>query len=283
VTAKYLVVGSPVAHSLSPAMMNAAFRAAGIDAVYEAREIPPERWPAAMEALWRDGIAGANVTVPHKEGALAAAREASDTAREIGAANTLIRTDDGWRADNTDGPGFITWLVELGLTDAARKETLVLGAGGSAREVAWALQRMGAERIRIANRSVERAEELVRTLGEGEATAESIDGARAPEGGLVVNCTSLGLRDGDPLPIGAQALAGAKAVLDLVYPDTALVLAARRAGIRAEHGLGMLVHQGCLAFERWTSRLPGPRVLAGAAAEETRRRKGEPPGGRRSS
>ena len=282
-TAKYLVIGHPVAHSLSPAMMSAAFRAAGIEAVYQARDIPPERWPAAMDDLWREGIAGANVTVPHKEGALAGAREATEAAREIGAANTLIRTQDGWRADNTDGPGFITWLVELDLADAARKETLVLGAGGSARAVAWALRRIGAERIRVANRTVERAEELVRGLGGGEATAEAIEQAKAPLGGLVVNCTSLGLREGDPLPVGAQALTGAAAVLDLVYPDTALVLAARRAGIRAEHGLGMLVHQGCLAFSRWTSVAADPRTLVTATAEESRRRAGEAPGGRRRS
>jgi len=281
--AKYLVVGSPVAHSLSPAMMNAAFRAAGIRADYEAREIPPERWPAAMDDLWREGIAGANVTVPHKEGAPAGAHEASDAAREIGAANTLIRTDRGWRADNTDGPGFAAWVEELGLADAARRETLVLGAGGSARAVVWALRRMGVERIRIANRNVGRAEALARELGGGVAAAEGIAGAKAPGGGLVVNCTSLGLRGGDPLPIGGQALAGAEAVLDLVYPDTDLVLTARSAGLRAEHGLGMLVHQGCLAFRRWTNVAADPGTLITAATEESRRRAGEAPGGRRRS
>jgi shikimate dehydrogenase len=264
-------------------MMNAAFRAAGIHAVYEAREIPPERWPAAMDDLRREGIAGVNVTVPHKEGALAGAREATETARAIGAANVLIRADGGWRADNTDGPGFLAWVEELGLAGVARRETLVLGAGGSARAVVWALRRLGVDRIRIANRSVERAQELARTLGGGGASAEAADGARAAGGGLVVNCTSLGLRAGDPLPIGGQALAGAEAVLDLAYPDTDLVLAARSAGLRAEHGLGMLVHQGCLAFRRWTNVAADPGTLITAATRESRRRAGEAPGGRRRS
>jgi shikimate dehydrogenase len=149
--------------------------------------------------------------------------------------------------------------------------------------VVWALRRMGAERIRIANRNVERAEGLARDLGGGRATAEPIDEARVPEGGLVVNCTSLGLHQGDPLPIGGQAMSGAEAVLDLVYPDTALVLAASRAGIRSEHGLGMLVHQGCFALQRWTGAVSDPAVLLAAAKEESRRRAGEPPGGQRRS
>jgi shikimate dehydrogenase len=271
--ARYLVVGFPVAHSLSPAMMNAAFRAAGIHAVYEAREIPPVHWPTAMEELWREGIAGANVTIPHKEGALAGAREASGTARAIGAANVLIRAGGGWRADNTDGPGFLAWVEELGLGETARRETLVLGAGGSARAVVWALREMGARRIRIANRDAARARELARRGG-GGASAEPMAGAKAPRGGLVVNCTSLGLQAEDPPPLGPGAIAGAGAVLDLVYPETALVRAARTAAIPAEDGLGMLVHQGCLAFERWTGVHPDAGILHRAAREEADRRRG---------
>ncbi|MGH2570461.1 MAG: shikimate dehydrogenase family protein, partial [bacterium] len=111
---RYLVVGSPVAHSLSPVMMNAAFARAGIDACYEAAEVPPDRWPDEMRRLFDEGIGGVNVTVPLKEPALEQAAAASGVAREIGAANVLARGATGWEADNTDGPGFLEWIEAVG-------------------------------------------------------------------------------------------------------------------------------------------------------------------------
>jgi shikimate dehydrogenase len=269
---KYLVVGFPVGHSLSPAMMNAAFRSRGLPAEYAAREILPEDWPGAMPALHAEGIEGINVTVPHKEAALAGARSVSPEARAIGAANTLIRTPNGWLAHNTDGPGLRAWIEELGAAEAAQQEALVIGAGGSARAVVWALGELGCPRVRIANRTAQRAEKLARQFGATTRITVEAPGGPAPAGGICVQCTSLGLRAEDPLPAEPALLREAALVLDLVYPDTPLVRAVREAGGRAENGLGLLVHQGRLSFERWTGQLPDAEEMAAACGEELRRR-----------
>jgi shikimate dehydrogenase len=276
VTLRYLVLGDPVAHSLSPAMMTAAFRAAGLDAEYAARRVTPEELPGAMRELHRDGIAGANVTVPHKRAALSGAVAVTATARSIGAVNTLVRRDDGWEGDNTDGPGFGDWVAQLGLGGLLRREALVLGAGGSARAVTWALLQAGCPRVRVANRTRSRADELARDLrdagGDAERIAGEAPGGAAVPGGLVVNCTPLGLRAGDPPPIGAAALEGAGAYLDLVYPSPPGVLAARQAGVRAEDGAGLLVAQGALSFARWTGRVADVTAMRAAVDRELTRR-----------
>ncbi len=267
----YAVVGSPVGHSLSPAMMRAAFGALGVSATYEARDIPPERWNAAPAELHREGFSGVNVTVPHKEGALAAARDASPAARAIGAANVLVRRDDGWDADNTDGPGFLDWARELGVEDLLAREALVLGAGGSARAVVWALLRAGCPRVRVANRSRVRADALARAAP-GRIRIEP-PGRTAPAGGMVVQCTSLGLRPDDPLPAPVDLLAPAAVLLDLVYPEPPLVRAARAAGLAAHDGLGLLVAQGVLSVQRWLGVRPDAVVMRAAAEAELAKRR----------
>jgi shikimate dehydrogenase len=269
-SAVYLVVGSPVAHSLSPAMMGAAFARAGIEATYRRLEIDPGHWPAAMGELLERGVAGLNVTVPLKEGALVGAAEASDEAREIGAANTLLRREDCWRAENTDGTGFLDRLRETGSEEAVSQGALVLGAGGSARAIVWALQRAGCPRIRIAARRLEAAEQLARHFEPG--VEAELPGGTAPEGGIVVNCTPLGMSPGDPLPIGRARLRGAGAVFDLVYPDTPLVWEAHSEGIPAEHGLGLLVAQGARSFRLWTGIDPDQGAMREAVRDELARR-----------
>ena len=269
---RYLVVGSPVAHSLSPAMMTAAFERHGLDATYDAREIAPESWPRALTDLHAEEIDGMNVTVPHKEGALAGADTASETATAIGAANVLVRTNRGWHAHNTDGPGFLEWVAELGAGDLLTREAWVLGAGGSARAIVWALEEGGCPRVRVTNRTPERAEEIA--LWAGERTVAEAWGGSAPPGGLVVNCTTVGLAAGDPPPIDPEALAGAGRVLDLVYPETELVRAAREVGVPADHGLGLLVAQGALSLERWTGIEADRSAMRAGAERELARRAG---------
>jgi shikimate dehydrogenase len=270
---RYLVLGDPVAHSLSPVMMTAAFRAAGVDATYEARRIPAGEWEGVLAALYAEGVAGGNVTVPHKARALAGAAHATDTARAIGAANTLVRRGDGWEADNTDGPGFLDWVAELGDRALLAREALVLGAGGSARAVVWALLHAGCPRVRVANRTIARAEELAAALrrGAGGIVAEAPGGA-APGGGLVVNCTSLGLHPGDAPPLAPQRLAGAARFLDLVYPDPPGARAAREAGVPAADGAGLLVAQGARSFARWTGREADVAAMRAAVDDAIRRR-----------
>jgi shikimate dehydrogenase len=254
------VLGWPVAHSRSPAMHNAALRAVGLDDWrYQQLPVPPELFAETVRALPGSGFAGANVTVPHKEAALALAGEATDTARAIGAANTLTFAADGAvAADNTDAPGL---LAALG--DERPRTAVVLGAGGAARAAVYALAQAGAD-VKVWNRTLDRARRLAADLG-----AEAVH--KLPRADLLVQCTTIGL--GDPsstfkaLPIGADALGEYACVVDLVYRagGTLLIQEARRRGSRAIDGLEILVRQGALSFEAWTGRTAPLDVMRDAA------------------
>jgi shikimate dehydrogenase len=248
------VCGWPVAHSRSPAMHEAAFAALGLEGwSYQKLPIPPELFEETVRALPRAGFRGVNVTIPHKEAALALADSATDAAREIGAANTLTFERDGAiHADNTDAPGLIEALATAG-HDPAGRTALVLGAGGAARAVVWALLGAGASRVEVWNRTPERASTLAAQLG-----ATAVERPSAAE--IVVNCTSVGLGDRNAtfkaLPLQADSLGAGSCVVDMVYRDggTRLLEAARTRGADVIDGLEILVTQGAASFERWTGR-----------------------------
>jgi shikimate dehydrogenase len=243
------VLGWPVAHSRSPAMHAAALAAAGLhDWSYQRLPVPPEAFAETVCALPALGFRGANVTIPHKEAALALAGEATARARAIGAANTLTFDDGAIHADNTDAPGLIA-----AMPDVTDRTALVLGAGGSARAAVWALQRAGAADVAVWNRTPVRARELAAALGARAVTApEAFD--------VLVNCTSVGLHDPDAtfkaLPLEADSLTAGSLVVDLVYRPggTRLLEAARTRGADVVDGLEILVAQGAASFERWTGR-----------------------------
>jgi shikimate dehydrogenase len=264
------LLGHPVSHSLSPAMMAAALQQAGIDARYDAIDFDPPLQAAHLERLHREGLLGANVTVPHKEQALALALESSATARAIGAANVLVRIEGGWRADNSDGPGFLDWLNAVDAAQARVQRAVVLGAGGSARAVVWALLEAGASRVGITARSPEKAHRLAAGFG---GHVEVLDLApESVEDALLVNCTPLGMSAGDRLPVELGILERAGAVLDLVYPASRLVEEAKRLGIPAENGLALLIAQGARAFLWWTGIEPDRKIMLHAAQAEASRR-----------
>lgn len=257
------VLGWPVRHSRSPAMHEAGYRALGLsDWRYQLLPVPPELFAETVRALPGAGFAGANVTIPHKEAALALADEATAAARAIGAANTLTFLEDGRiHADNTDAPGLLDALP----FDPAGRSAVVLGAGGSARAVVWALLDAGAE-VLVWNRTSERAERLCAEIG-GRATQ-----APLPPADLLVNTTSVGLAGEDPfklLPL-TDAIDGYPCLVDLVYGSgpTALVSAAQAAGATVVDGLEILVRQGARSFERWTGRSAPLDVLRAAARGE---------------
>ena len=235
------------------------FRALGVD--YQLLPVPPELFDETVPALGPAGFHGANVTIPHKEAALALADSATDRAKEIGAANTLTFGAEGIHADNTDAPGFLASLP----LDPAGKRALVLGAGGSARAVVWALRRAGAE-VLVWNRTREKAEAL---------GAEVVDGF--VDADLLVNCTSIGLDnpstedlpDFKSLPLEPDDLGELSCVVDLVYRagGTDLERAARAQGIPVVGGLEMLVQQGALSYESWTGRAPDLDVMRKAARD----------------
>jgi shikimate dehydrogenase len=259
VTTRLGVVGWPVAHSRSPAMHAAALAAAGLDRWrYQALGVAPDDFGDTVRALPALGFRGVNVTIPHKEAALAVADDASPAARTIGAANTLTFAGGAIHADNTDAPGLLAALTEEGM---GYRSALVLGAGGSARAVAYALREAGT-RVRVWNRTAARAHALA-----GELGVEAVDGVVPAE--LLVNCTAVGLDDQTSpfkaLALSADALDAYACVVDLVYRDggTELLHEARRRGLRTVDGLEVLVHQGALSFEIWTG--------APAPVEEMRR------------
>jgi shikimate dehydrogenase len=249
------VLGWPVAHSRSPAIQNAALNAVGLgDWRYQLLPVPPARFDETVRALPGANFRGANVTIPHKQAALALAGEATPRARAIGAANTLVFAD-GIAADNTDAPA----LIEALPMNAAGVSALVLGAGGSARAAVWALLDAGAAEVRVLNRTAARAEALCSELG-GVPVRES--GAAD----LLVNCTSVGMDGEAGLDVNVDDY---DCVVDFVYgpAETPLIAAARKKGIPAVDGLELLVGQGALSFELFTG-LSAPRELMLAAAAD---------------
>jgi shikimate dehydrogenase len=267
------VLGWPVAQSRSPAMFRAAFAACAMnDWSYQRLPLPPELFEETVRALGHSGFLGTNVTIPHKQAALAIADRASDAARAIGAANTLTFLPDGEiEALNTDAPGLIAALG--GLTGMpAHPSALVLGAGGSARAAVWALMDAGAARVSVWNRTAQRASDLARELG-----AQAV---RTPvEAELLINCTSVGLQRSateaealNQLELTADQVGSYAYVVDLVYRDglTPLLAAARaHAGVATVDGLEMLVAQGALSFEHWTgARAPRAAMRAGAQLKD---------------
>lgn len=238
------VLGDPVAHSLSPAMHNAAITVLGLDAVYVALHTPAARLPRVLPVLGELGIAG-NLTVPHKVAALGLVDRPTAIARRAGAVNTFWPVDGRLHGDNTDVGGVLDALDAL----EAAGPWLLAGTGGAARAVAVAAADRGVALL-VRSREPHRAREFAdwaRTLG---VTARPDDGASA---GTAINTTPLGLDPADPFPIPEDRWGSCEAALDLVYHagETTWVRAAREAGLRAADGRAMLVAQGLRAFARF--------------------------------
>ncbi|MEZ5946061.1 MAG: shikimate dehydrogenase [Hyphomonas sp.] len=256
------VIGDPVSHSLSPVIHNKWMREQGVDATYEALQVPAGELRDALEKLGERGGVGFNITLPHKEDALALSRDASEVARRIGAANTLIRMKEGgWRAENTDAPGFIRALTDAGIEPGGLRVTL-LGAGGSARAVAVSLSDLRAD-LTIANRTLARAKTLVKETGIEARICSLEDGlADAAASDLVVNTLSLGHSGGTlDLPDGQG-----RPFFDISYGKAAAGIAdaARKRGWHPHDGLGMLVAQAAYSFEHWFGILPDTEAALSA-------------------
>jgi shikimate dehydrogenase len=259
---KLAVVGHPVAHSRSPAMQSAALAALGLaDWVYRAIDAAPGAFEMTVRELASVGYAGVNVTVPHKEAALALADEASEASQQIGAANTLVFDGKKIEAHNTDADGLLA-----SLPDSPRgRRVLVLGAGGAARAVIWALLWEGAE-VEVWNRTPEKAAALCAELGGAAITDPAQESYE-----MIVNTTAAGLRGEDPfehLPLEPALFAASQTVVDMVYGErrSPLLEAAEGAGAAAIDGLEILVQQGARSLEIWTGREPDLDVMRRAAA-----------------
>lgn len=249
------VMGWPVAHSRSPRLHGYWLEKYGIDGVYAPLAVPPGRAGEALRALPALGFAGANVTLPHKEDALAACGEVDAAARRIGAVNTVVVGADGaLRGSNTDAYGFLESLRDEIPGWSADAPALALGAGGAARAVVAALVDAGCPEVRICNRTAARAEALAREFGPRCAAPAWADrGAALAGAGLLVNATSLGLTGKPALDMPLDRLAPSAVVADIVYTPlvTPLLARARRRGARVVDGLGMLLHQARPGFAAW--------------------------------
>ena len=257
-----LVLGHPVAHSLSPAMHNAAFRALGLPHRYEAQDVAPDELPAAVVRLRAlHELVGANVTVPHKEAIGRLLDGVTPEARAIGAVNTIVRSGSRLEGHNTDRIGFAAALVERDVAVAGRR-VLVLGAGGAARAAVLALLAGGATVV-VANRTAARAAQLTAALGGAPIAWPKADRHALAGIDILVNATSAGLQGEDPLP--GVALPAGLTVFDLIPTArlTPLLIRSAAAGCRTVDGLLMLLHQAAASFALWTGdNAPVPAMRA---------------------
>lgn len=266
------VIGWPIGHTVSPAMHHAAARAAGIDLAYGTFEVHPDNLRTAIEGVRALGLAGVNVTVPHKVAVTDFLDEIEPEARKIGAVNCIVNRGGTLRGHNFDAAGFARSLqVVLPGWEPAR--ALVLGAGGGARAVVFALVGSGVDVV-VWSRSDSRAQGLEADFGSGPGGSVQAVGRDRIEDeasgvGLVVNCTPVGMEggpSGDP-PVDCLNLLKSCVVYDLVYnpPETPLLKEARKAGLRGVNGLRMLSEQAALSFELWTGRRADQAVMELAA------------------
>jgi shikimate dehydrogenase len=262
------VIGSPISHSLSPAMHNAAFRAAGLDWMYVACEVEPGDARAALDAMRTLHLAGLSVTTPHKEDVSAAVDELAPEARTLQSVNTVVVEGRRLLGHSTDGDGFVASVADEGVAVEGSR-VAVLGAGAAARSVIDALGRAGAADVAVVNRTAERATRAA-SLSPVARVGRDADVVPADN---VVNATSVGMGT-DEVPCDPAALHAGQVVAELVYHplDTALLRAARAAGAQTIDGLGTLVHQALLQQVLWTGTRPDASTMRAAAEAELERR-----------
>lgn len=268
-TRLFALLGDPVSHSLSPKFQNAALRALGLDAVYVALRCTADDAPGLLRGIARAG-GGGNVTVPHKAVAAATVERPSDAVVRTGACNAFWLEDGAIHGDNTDVAGVRKAVGALLGRPPAGGRVLLLGAGGAASAAVCALADAGAERIVIANRTVDRARALAdrfRAPGVRIDVAASADALAEDAFDLAINSTSLGLKSADPLPLDPDAAGPSLgAALDLVYAagETRWVHAMRARGLPSADGKEMLIQQGAAAFRRWWGMDPPLDVMRAA-------------------
>jgi shikimate dehydrogenase len=288
-TKRVVLIGHPVAHSLSGAMQQAAFDELGIDATYELWDRPPIELADAVAELRTDDFLGANVTIPHKERVVPMVDRQTEDAHATGAVNTITREGKRLIGHNTDVPGFKVALDRLVGKQKMPRHAVVLGAGGGARAVVYGLITEGFQRVVVFNRHLHRAEALVKHFTRSAAHMElrampwhdSIIESELAKTKVLVNATSIGLTD-DVSPIPGEIIPADLLVLDLIYARTRLLREAAAAGCTVADGELMLLNQGAAAFTLWTGQQAPLELmqakLAEARAGGIRSAEGEPAG-----
>jgi len=258
----YGIIGNPVAHSLSPVMHNRAFESIGFNGVYTAFKVDDPDVEAAVSGIRALGIKGVSVTIPHKISVMNFLDEVEDSARRIGAVNTIVNRDGRLKGCNTDGMGAVRALKEK--TTLKGRAVMLVGAGGAARSIGFAVQDEGA-RVVVVNRTAARGKKLATDLN---ADFFPLSGSDLPKCDILINTTSVGMTpDSSQLPVPTHYLEKGMVVMDIVYHPlkTRLLMEAKRAGCVTVDGLSMLIYQGALQFELWTERQAPVNVMREAA------------------
>lgn len=277
-TRPFAVLGHPIGHTLSPVMHNAALRALEMDAVYLAFDVAPERLMGVLPAMADMGFGGVNLTVPLKEEAFRGLRLLDESARRLGAVNTVEFTAEGLKGHNTDGYGFLAALREAFGCGVEGRSVFVLGAGGAGRAVAITCAAQGAAAVSLADLDPLRAPRVageIRAWG-GDCRVEAVApgpepwAAAARGADLVVQATPVGMKPDEPSLLPPSAFRAGQMAFDLIYmyPQTAFMRAAAAGGARGANGLGMLLHQGARALAIWTGRQPPVEIMRQALEAE---------------
>lgn len=277
-TKPYAVLGHPIGHSLSPVMHNASIRSLGLDAIYLAFDVHPDRLIDVLPAMGDMGFGGVNLTVPLKEVAYRGLDDLGDSAQHLGAVNTVqVLRNGGLRGHNTDGEGFMLAIREAFDSDVNGLSVAMIGVGGAGRAVAITCAVNGASRIALTDQDEFRTRQTAEEIGElaPDCRVDIVIAepdtqlAAAQAADLVIQATPVGMKPDDPSLLPAEAFKSGQIVFDLVYmyPETSFMRTAREGGARAANGLGMLLHQGAHAFRIWTD--SDPDVEAMRTALET--------------
>jgi shikimate dehydrogenase len=273
----YALFGCPVHHSLSPLMHNDAFQRMNIAAHYHAFHVEPEHLQDAVAGVRALGIAGLNVTIPHKTAIMALLDDIDAEARRIGAVNTIVNENGRLIGYNTDGLGYVRALEEETSVDIQEKRILLIGAGGAARGIYFSLIDRGAKRIDICNRTVSKAKQLIE---EGDAAVSSAAFSlseaeqRLGEYDIVINTTSVGMYPNvEQMPLSLANLKEGTIVSDIIYNplETKWLKEARERNAIVQNGVGMFIYQGALAFEKWTGVFPDVERMKKIVMEQLRR------------
>lgn len=280
---KLYLIGHPVSHSISPAIQNAALRACGLDGSYELLDTPPVLIAETVASLRQAGVAGGNVTVPHKQAVVPHLDALAPQAARIGAVNTIAHQDGRLVGHNTDAAGFLASVREAGVHPGGM-HVVLLGAGGAAHAIAFALVDAGVSKLTVLNRDAHKAKLLVEAVSQTASNGQHVaaSGIHAHEmaaalesAQLVVNATTVGMRGNECL-VGRELLSSDSVVCDIIYnpAETELLRRARLAGARRITGLGMLVHQAAQAFTIWTGRTAPLAAMYRAATEALKHQEG---------
>lgn len=263
----YAVIGDPIAHSLSPFMHETWFKDYGVDAAYLPIHVEPSQLEKSFEAMKTLGISGFNITLPHKQSIIPLLGKLEESAMQMNAVNTVEFDGTEYSGSNTDGDGFVQSMLVHDVDKTAK--VLLIGAGGAARGIAYALKRAGFTAVTITNRTYRRAEELA---SETQASALTLVDSeeRLAEFAVVIQTTSVGLATGEALPISLDRVTAGTLVADIIYNplETPFLKKATEKKCVTLNGVGMFVYQGAIAFEKWTGIQPNTEKMIQVITEK---------------